>query len=590
MALRIPRLDSRITRELLAQRRTIVKGLLCSAGAAGLLSGTAWFIKFILDAVENGESETLWKLSLGVILLFSVKYFFTRGQTYYLSEASTRLTSDLRIRLFAKLQRLPMSYFNSKRSGAIQSVLTNDVNVYQNAITVVRDGIDGPIKVVAGVVTIFILQPTLAAASMLVLPALAFVIQRNARKMKRAQADVQHDLGELGAMTQESLQGIRIVKAFGAEERNLGRLRALVERSFESQMRAVRRIATLRPLVELIGACALAIVVFLCGQLVKSNSLTVADLGAFIMALDVINQGFKNLGSLTQTYSQVQAATDRIYSEILDAPETIQDTEGAIVLDRPIGQIEFRNVGFVYPEGSRALEGVSFVLEPGRSLALVGPSGAGKSTIADLLLRFFDPSEGEILFDGIDIRELKTSWLRAQIGVVPQQTFLFAGSIADNIRLGAPDAGEEDVRAAGIAAHVDPFIASLPKGYDETLGERGVRISGGEGQRVAIARALVRKPKVLLLDEATSNLDAESEKAVQQALEEVMCGESGPPVTTLLIAHRLTTAARADTIVMLRKGRVVESGSHRDLMDQNGAYAAMYRAFSSGILGDDVLG
>lgn len=544
-----------------------------------MLSTYPVFVKFVLKAVGDHDATMLAYLSLAVIVIFGVKYFFTRGQTFYLSKAATRLTSDLRIRLFDKLMRLPVSYFNDKRAGQIQSVLTNDVNVYQNAIAAVRDSIDGPIKALGGIVTIFVINWQLALASMAVLPFMIFAIQRNSRKMKDAQADVQQDLANLTAMMQESLQGTRIVKAFSAEETMSSRFKRLVETSFESQVRAIRRVASLRPMVEMIGAIALAIVVYLCGRLVASDALKVDDLGAFIIALDVINQGFKNVASMFNTVAQVQAATDRIYEEVLDQPEHIADQPGARTLEHPTGRVEFRNVSFTYPDGTEALHRVSFTVEPGTSLALVGPSGAGKSTIADLMLRFYDPTEGEIFFDGIDIRQLQASWLRQQIGVVPQQTFLFAGSISENIRLGDPDASELDVAEAAQHAHALGFIDQMPNRLQTELGERGIRLSGGEGQRIAIARAIVRKPTMLLLDEATSNLDAVSEKAVQEALEEIMRSR-----TTLFIAHRLTTAARADRILMLRRGEVVELGSHTELMAMDGAYAGMYRAFTSGVL------
>lgn len=579
MNIRLPRFDLRIVKELRAQKKLIVAGLLCSAGAAALLSTYPVFVKFVLKAVGDHDATMLAYLSLAVIVIFGVKYFFTRGQTFYLSKAATRLTSDLRVRLFDKLMRLPVSYFNDKRAGQIQSVLTNDVNVYQNAIAAVRDSIDGPIKALGGIVTIFVINWQLALASMAVLPFMIFAIQRNSRKMKDAQADVQQDLANLTAMMQESLQGTRIVKAFSAEETMSSRFKRLVETSFESQVRAIRRVASLRPMVEMIGAVALAIVVYLCGRLVASDALKVDDLGAFIIALDVINQGFKNVASMFNTVAQVQAATDRIYEEVLDQPEHIADQPGARTLEHPTGRVEFRNVSFTYPDGTEALHRVSFTVEPGTSLALVGPSGAGKSTIADLMLRFYDPTEGEILFDGIDFRQLQASWLRQQIGVVPQQTFLFAGSISENIRLGDPDASELDVAEAAQHAHALGFIDQMPNRLQTELGERGIRLSGGEGQRIAIARAIVRKPTMLLLDEATSNLDAVSEKAVQEALEEIMKSR-----TTLFIAHRLTTAARADRILMLRRGEVVELGSHADLMEMDGAYAGMYRAFTSGVL------
>ncbi|HWA83238.1 MAG TPA: ABC transporter ATP-binding protein [Fimbriimonadaceae bacterium] len=518
---------------------------------------------------------------LAVVSLYGLKYWFTRGQAYYLSYASNRLANDLRIRMFDKLQRLPVSYFNEKRAGAIQSVLTNDVNVYQNAVMVIRDSIDAPIRAFGSFVYVFVLQWQLGLVTLLFLPILLIVIQRNARKMKAAQSQVQIDLSLLNALSQESLLGTRVVKAFNAEATVLKNYRGLVEQSFQSQMTAVRRLATLRPLVELIGACALATVMYICGWLAYGGSLQVADIAALVYALDLINQGFRSLGNVRNTYSQVQAASERIYSEILDIPDEHFENPGTKTVDEPKGRIAFEHVTFSYPDGTAALCDVSFVIEPGTSLALVGPSGAGKSTIADLVLRFYDPTSGRITFDGADLKELKVEWLRSQIGVVPQSTFLFAGTIAENIRMGAPEATMEEVVEAGKMAHAEEFVSRFERKYESNIGELGMGLSGGERQRVAIARALVRKPTMLLLDEATSALDATSEKAVTAALEEVMQTR-----TTIFIAHRLTTAARADKILYLRRGEVVEYGSHKELMDAGGEYAALFRVFSSGLIED----
>jgi ATP-binding cassette, subfamily B, bacterial MsbA len=518
-----------------------------------------------------------------VIVVFGMKYWFTRGQVYYLSKAAARLASNLRIRLFSKLQRLPVSYFGEKRAGAIQSVLTNDVGVYQTAVTIIRDSIDGPLKAIGALAYIFYTQWQLGLVAIIFVPPMGVAIQRNARKMKLAQRKVQADLANLNAMTLESLQGTRIVKAFAAEERVEQEYSGLVEDTFQSQMKAVRRSSSLRPLVELIGSVALAAFLFVSGNLAFHGVLQVADLIALVAALDLIQQGSRNIASVNNTYAQVQAASERIYSEVLDVPEEHFESVGTRTLPSPTGEIEFRDVSFVYPDGSRALDRVSFKLPSGTSLALVGPSGAGKTTIADLLLRFYDPTEGVITFDGVDIRELETAWLRRQIGVVPQQTFLFAGSIAENIRLGKGDASDDEVQEAAKAAHVDAFAAAMPERYESTIGEQGSGLSGGERQRVAIARALVRKPTILLLDEATSALDASSERAVTEALAEIMRQR-----TTLFIAHRLTTAARADRILYLRRGEVVEVGPHRELMEKNGEYAALFRVFSNGVLDDSL--
>lgn len=519
-------------------------------------------------------------MGLAVILLFGLKYWFTRGQSYYLSRAAARLASNLRIRLFAKLQRLPISYFSEKRAGSIQSILTNDVGVYQTAVTIVRDSIDGPLKAILSFSWILVNQWQLSLVTLLFLPPMAIAIQRNGKRMKKAQRDVQADLADLNAMTLEALQGTRIVKAFAAEERVEKAYQESVEKTFGSQMKAVRVQATLRPLVEFIGAIALGAVLVVCGYLAFHGSLQVGDLAALLIALDTINQGAKNIGSVNNTYNQVQAAAERLYSEVLDQEDEHGQDSGTTI-ESPTGRIEFKDVAFNYPDGTAALRNVSFVLEPGTSLALVGPSGAGKSTIADLVLRFYEPTSGQILFDGQDIRTLRKSWLRNQIGVVPQQTFLFAGTIADNVRLGQADATDADVEDAGKQAHVDVIVNRAPERYGIVIGEGGSGLSGGEKQRVAIARALVRKPTLLLLDEATSALDATSEKVVTEALEEVMKQR-----TTLFIAHRLTTAARADKILYLRRGEVVEQGPHKELMEKNGEYAALFRVFSNGVLDD----
>lgn len=539
--------------------------------------------KNVDEAFRREAVTRLGWLSLAVVGLFGIKYWFTRGQTYYLTKAAAELSADLQKRIFAKLQRLPISYYNKTRTGRLHSILTNDVNVFENAIYIVRDSIDGPIKAIAAFVIIITLQWQLAFVSMVFLPIVFVLIQRNGRKMKAATAQLQENLAEVGALTQEALQGARVIKSFNAERAVERTYRTFVDRALGSRLYAARRIATLRPMVELIGASALAAVLYVCGWLAFDAQLDVAKIAALIVAMDLINNGFRTYGYVNATYNQVQAAADRIYSEVLDAPEERPADAGDGVIVRPKGEVTFDNVGFTYPDGTIALRGVSFTLPAGQSLALVGPSGAGKSTIADLLLRFYDPTEGRILIDGVDVRTLSIEFVRGMIGVVPQQTFLFAQSIAENIRLGKPDATDEEVIEASRMAHALPFVERMPLQFEEKLGERGARLSGGEMQRIAIARALVCQPQILLLDEATSNLDAESEKAVQSALDDVMRTR-----TTLMIAHRLTTASRADQILVLSRGLVIECGSHSELMSKNGAYAAMFRAYSSGVLSDAV--
>lgn len=586
----IPRFDPRLKGELLTQRRSIGLGLFCVLIATALDGGIALLLKGCIDAIglaipvkgaAHGNREMVNRLaiySLGVVAVFGAKYWFTRGQAYYLGKAASRLATDLRLKLFAKLQRLPVSYFNTKRTGGIYSVLTNDVNVYQNAVSAVRDSIDSPVKAAINLVLVFYAQWQLALLAIVFLFPMIAVIQANSRKMKAAQAAVQNDLADVSAMTNEAITGTRVIRAFAAEPQIEATYGRLVQKSYLSQVHAIRVMAALRPLVELIGAVAIAIVIYFCGRLAYAGEITVGGVTLLIFSLDRINQAFRSLASVSNTYNQVQAASDRIYGEVLDVPDPV-DLQATETLPNPIGKIEFQHVTFRYPDGTEALQDVSFTLEPGTSLALVGPSGAGKSTIADLILRFYEPSEGKILFDGVDVQTLNTEWLRQQIGVVPQQTFLFAGSVKDNILMGDPEASQTDIEQAALAAHAEEYIRNLPALYDTEIGESGNRLSGGQRQRLAIARALVRKPKLLLLDEATSALDPTSEQVVTEALGEIMKTR-----TTLFIAHRLTTAARADRILVLSKGQVVEEGTHRELLEMHGAYAGLFAAFSGGVL------
>ncbi len=593
--LRLPRFDPRLAAELRTQRRPIVIGLTCTAITSVLYASTIWLTKQTLSAIETiakysdpsianrevFQREALQSLQAAVFIfvgVFATRYWFSRGQVFYLTSAANKLAANLRTSMFRKLLSLPVSYFNERRSGAIQSVLTNDVNVYQNAVMLIRDSIEGPIKATAAIVMLFVIHWQLALISLLVMPLFVAVIQRNSRKMRSTQGEVQEDLSELSATSQEVLQGSRVVKAFGAEDRMASFYEAAVEKSYRSQMHAVAILASLRPLVELIGAAALALLLYIGGRLAADGSLQAADIGAMALAMDAINQGFRSLAGVTNSYAGVQAASERIHREVLDVP-VAHEALGSRTIESPKGRIEFENVSFTYPDGTRALSDVTFTLAPGQSLALVGPSGAGKSTIADLLLRFYDPSGGRITFDGVDLRELDVAWLRDQIGVVPQHTFLFAGSIEDNVRLGAPEASDSDVKQALRQAHAEEFTNEMNDRSVSELGERGVRLSGGQMQRIAIARAVVRKPTILMLDEATSALDPTSEKIVTEALEEVMKTR-----TTLFIAHRLTTAARADKIAVLRRGEVVEQGSHQELIAAGGVYAGLFKAFSGGVL------
>lgn len=578
------RFDPRFLEQLRGQKRYLVVGLICSVFVALFDLGLIPFIKWTIEAAAERNTVFLTQLAIGVTIWFALKYWFTFGKAYYLEKAAQRVTADLRKKLFAKMHELPVSYFNERQTGWLQSIVTNDVTLIQSGVSRIRDFVEAPITVVGALAALFWLNWKLALVSIVVVPPIALAIINNSRRVRRAQAQVQETLGDMSGMMQESLAATRVVKAFSAEERESTRFSKHVDATLRSNMAVIRRFALLKPLVELIGSVAIAAAVWLGGNLIARGEMGFEQLLAFIYALDRIRNGATGLGSLSGTYNQLLAATDRIYREVLDVQPEISDDRDAQILESPKGCIEFHNVSFTYPDGTAALRNINLKIEPGTSTALVGRSGAGKSTIADLILRFYDPTEGTITFDGVDIRSLRLSWYRRQIGVVPQQTLLFAATIAENITFGAPDATREDVVRAAQSAHADDFIASLQDGYDTLLGRHGLRLSGGEMQRISIARALITNPTLLILDEATSSLDAMSEKIVQSALDEIMSQR-----TTLVIAHRLTTAARADRIVVLSHGEIVEQGSHAELVAKDGAYAGLYRAFSRGVL-EETLG
>lgn len=571
--------DPRLLALFARQRGNILLGLVCAAGVSGLTLLTIAFVRWVIGAVLALDSQKLAFYALGVVSLYGLKYFFSRGQAYYLMRAAHRITADLRKEIFAKLHSLPVSFFNESRLGSLESVLTQDVGLIQNGFLIVRDMVTGPLLVLGGIVGLFLLSWKLALVSLIALPFVAWAIRWSAHRVMNAQEQVQQELGNMNAMMQESLNNIRLVKSFSVEEREVKRFDDHIERTFASNMRVVARLAGLRPLIEFIGAVAVALVIWVGGTLVACKEMQPQDLLAFALALDYIVRGATGVGNLVNTHSQMKAALNRIYEGVINLkPDSVEKKEGR-TLASPEGRVEFRNVSFVYPDGTKALENVSFIMEPGTCTALVGRSGAGKTTIADLLLRFFDPTSGKIIFDGVDVREMATDWLRKQIGVVSQQTLLFAATIRENIAFGKPEATQEEIERAARLAHAHDFIQAMPNGYETLLGEKGVRLSGGEMQRVAIARALLIDPKVLILDEATSALDVMSERIVQEALEEAMTNR-----TTLLIAHRITTAARADQILVLSHGEIVERGTHAELLAKGGVYAAMVRAFSAGVL------
>jgi ATP-binding cassette subfamily B protein len=535
------------------------------------------------DGITPGNVEALNWIVAAFVLSALLYWGATYLQTYLVGWVGQRVLQDLRLRIFTHLQRQSIGFFSRRKTGVLISRLTNDVQALDQLVT---DGVvtlfSSTLTLIGTIVILLLLDVPLALVTFLAtFPALAIgsvLFRFHAAGAFRA---VRERIANVTAYLQETLSGVRIVRSFGQEPRHEERFAELNDDHRAANYRTVQLNAAYFPGVELLSSIGTAVIMLYGGYRALDGDITIGVLVAFVGYLQSFFDPIQQLSNLYATYQQGMAAIDKIF-DLLDTEPDMRDAPGAVDLGAIRGEIEFDRAWFSYAEPAAngaeptwALRDVSLAVAAGETVALVGATGAGKSTLAKLVARFYDPQRGSVRVDGHDLRDVSQQSLRSQLGIVPQEGFLFAGTVRENLLFGRPGASEIELAGAARAVGAHDFIKALPNGYDSDVGERGARLSAGQRQLVALARALIADPRILVLDEATANVDVHAEAAIEEGMRTLLAGR-----TSLVIAHRLSTVMRADRIAVLADGRVVETGSHDELIEAGGAYARLYRTWA----------
>jgi ATP-binding cassette subfamily B protein len=555
--------------------RVVVMFIALAVATAAALAPAPLAKLAIDDGIDKHDVGTL-NLVVAVfgasVIIYAVA---TYVQTYLVGWVGQRALQDLRLKLFAHLQRLSIGFYSRNRAGVIISRLTNDVEALDQLVS---DGlatlIQSGLMLVGVVVILFVMDSDLALLTFMALPILLIggflfrIASADAYRLTREK------IAAITGYLQESLSGIRVVRSFGQERKHIQRFGVLNDENRDANMTTVNLNAAYFPAVELLSALVTVEILVIGGIEAIDGHASTGVVFAFIAALNNFFDPIQQLSQLYTTYQSGMAALDKIFG-LLDEEPDLVDAPDAVGLGRIRGEVTFEDVSFRYgsdPDGEWALRDIDLVIPPGQTVALVGATGAGKSTFAKLVARFYDPTDGAVRVDGHDLRSVTAESLRSQMGIVPQEGFLFSGSIRDNITFGRPDASEADIVAAARAVGAHEFISILEQGYDTEVGERGVQLSAGQRQLVAFARALVADPRILVLDEATSNVDVHTESLIEEGLRRLVAGR-----TALVIAHRLSTIRHAGRIVVLEHGQVIEQGTHDELLAAEGRYWQLYR-------------
>ena len=530
------------------------------------------FQKAIVDEVITARNMARLGLFIGLLIgFYALQQLVHVGDNFIRHALGEKFILDLRVRLYSYLQRLSLSFFERTSTGELMSRVTNDLSALErfathgSALTVVD-----LLRLAGGAVILFVLDARLAALVLIPVPILALAFRYYNTRIRPIYRRVRARLGDLNAQLQDSLSGIRVIQAFGQEDRQRERFIAESENYYYARVKGIRYWSTFFPAIRFLASMGTVVVLGVGAKMVVAGQLSLGTLVAFLSYITSFYQPINRLTEVDNIFQEAIAAGERIF-ELLDETSDIRDAPDAVGLPHVRGEITFHNVSFRYGAGDEVLHDVTFQVAPGEVVALVGPSGAGKTSIANLICRFYDPVEGRVAVDGYDLRNVKLTDLRHQVGVVLQDIFLFNTTIRENLLYGEPDATETEIISAAQVACAHDFIMELPDGYDTEIGERGIKLSGGQKQRLALARAILADPGILILDEATSSVDAEAEYLIQKALESVLKNR-----TAIVIAHRLSTIRNADKIIALAEGRIIEMGDHHELLNLNGLYSRLY--------------
>jgi ABC-type multidrug transport system fused ATPase/permease subunit len=568
--------DPRVARRLLAFLRPywmrMTAAFVLMLAASGLSLTAPYLIKVAIDQhITRGDVPALGRVALLTLAVFVALYAVTAGQRYLLSWVGQRLLFRLRAHLFRHLQALSLGYHDTHIVGVTLSHVINDVSVINELLSEGLITLIGDVLVLGGIVVVMVsMSPRLALFSLSVLPLMAVATALFARRAKVAYRDTRARIAAIVGDLAEDITAMRVIQAFAQEDSSHEQFDAVNRANREAHITAMSLSFTFLPAVEFLGMLATAIVLWFGGRAVAQGELT---LGVMVAFLAYVSRFFQPVRELSQLYTTMQAAMaggERVLA-LLDAPPDVADRPDAVEMAPIAGWVELRDVSFSYRGETRVLHDVNLVIQPGQTVALVGPTGAGKTTVANLIARLYDVVDGAVLIDEIDVRQVKQRSLRSQMGLVPQDPFLFSGTISDNVRFGRQDADHSAVEEAARLANAHDFIAALPYGYDTEILEGGVNLSLGQRQLICFARAMLADPRILILDEATSSVDTVTEALIQEALLRLLSGR-----TAIVIAHRLSTVRHADLICVVEDGRLVERGQHAELLARGGKYRELY--------------